>query len=215
MLAAAVLLVVWEMLRQNLPDPMKEHWPWRLQLLDLGSGATVATVIAALVLTRMQYAQTVRPAIGFHQVLTKGKTEELSVGVIDEATWKVEVYNGSSGILTVESLSYRVASTDVVDGAEIPWLDHGGAGQVMRAAGLVEWEDFRLHKVGSGVPMFINDGSKDLILLTIKTSAMLRLAVLDMRFVVKDALGDLHEVLYPCRALFPVQRALPDTDEET
>lgn len=78
-----------------------------------------------------------------------------------------------------------------------------------------EWEDFRLHNVGKGVPLFINDGSKDAILLTIKTSAMLRLSVLDMRFVLKDALGDLHEVLYPCRALFPVQRALPDTDEET
>ncbi|GAA2867651.1 hypothetical protein Acy02nite_09890 [Actinoplanes cyaneus] len=211
-LGVAGVMLIWEIVRQNLPEAVRAQWPWRLQLLDLESGATVVTVVAALTLTRMQYAQAVRPSIRFMITLTEGIFEELNQTDLHSAQWKLEMTNGGSSIVTVESIEYRIAPVHAVSSEEFRWLAYGDARQAIKAAGLTEWKDFRLHRAGPGLPLSAAN-SRDVLLLTITTAAMLRLEMLDLRLGVKDALGDRHEIFLPCREVFPVQLDSPESAE--
>jgi hypothetical protein len=38
-------VLVWEIIGPNLPADVLQHWPWRLRIFDLQSGATIVTVL--------------------------------------------------------------------------------------------------------------------------------------------------------------------------
>jgi hypothetical protein len=132
------LMVLWEIVRQNLPAETLTHWPWRLKLLDLESGTTLLTVLVVVILTRTQYAETIRPAIGWTEqpatsgighILASRHTKDAKSCVI------VNVFNGGGGSAVLVSVDYRVAIATQADVSE--WLSHPLLYSTMDSYGLV------------------------------------------------------------------------------
>ena len=202
-LAAACLLLGWEIVRQNLPKDMLEKWPWRFQILDLESGSTIATVVAVLIFTRMQYAQTMRPAIGF-RARPIGESNELDLRNLDNVAWNITVHNRGTGIATVDRIEYLIAAEERSVAKSIEWMAYDEARLALQRFGLVEFKDYRLHRLSQGYPLTAAD-IVDSPILTITTAAMIdALGVFDVRLRIQDALGDHHEIFLPFRETFPV-----------
>lgn len=64
-LGILVLNLIWDIIKINLDSEVAARWPWRFNLLDVPTSATLVGIVAGLLLTRAQFSKSVSPAIGW------------------------------------------------------------------------------------------------------------------------------------------------------
>ncbi|GIF31199.1 hypothetical protein Aut01nite_41850 [Actinoplanes utahensis] len=201
----AFLMVVWEVIRQNVPDGYLKRWPWKLELLNLESGATVLTVLIVVVFTRMQYAETVRPSIGWTMGPVRSEAERSSA-----AYWLsdirhmmiVNVFNGGGGGAVLVGVHYRVALSTQEHTSG--WIDHAELYELLDSFGMARGDGFycSLLRAGLPVPPGTSLLDRNLIAMMMSRECLRRLRILDIRLRFSDPVGDLHERVLACRFNF-------------
>jgi hypothetical protein len=198
--AFALTLLVWEIVRRNLPADALRHWPWRLELLDLQSASTILTVLLIVLFTRMQYAETVRPVLGW--TLVPPHRDGLPVPGSRDQLMMVNAFNGGNGGTVIESVRYRMALLGQPQ--PTPWLAHDAFYAALETAGLVRNQDFHFSYLRSGLPLLPGESALDkgVMVALFTRAALVRFRILDIRVRFRDQLGDLHERILPVRAVY-------------
>ncbi len=104
--SVAATLLLWETVRLNVPAGAATGRPWRLRILDLESAATIVTFLGLFLITRAQYAQTVRPAIGWQMRRNSRRGGHALRGRGD--VLEIAVHNGG-GTAVITKYEYRLA----------------------------------------------------------------------------------------------------------
>jgi len=194
------LTVCWEIVRQNLPPEVAKAWPWRLELLDLQSGTTVLTVFLAILFTRMQYAETIRPAIGWTFGIPPSRANlPLPAKRNGRDLLAVNVFNGGGGRAVLLSVQYRFALTHEEHPSN--WILHGELMRMLGARELKAGKDFHFSHMRPGSPLMPGQSELDkgaFVLLTTR-AVMRKFRILDIKLRFRDSLGDVHERILPCR----------------
>ncbi|MGW2525354.1 hypothetical protein ACWC09_52245 [Streptomyces sp. NPDC001617] len=189
--AVAVVLLAFCLIKQNLPGHLTRSWPWRLQLLDIGSAVTAVLGTGGASLARAQYAQTVRPSLGS------------SGHVYDRAprgglVWTFQLVNGSQDVAVIRSVAYWLTFTQTVldAGAANPerWLTQEEMVAAIAARRLVKGADFDFTHVGRGA---VTSASRRTGLGWFSEKAMREVEDLYVQVTVLDRAGDTHERVLP------------------
>ncbi|MFF5898492.1 hypothetical protein ACFY8O_21575 [Streptomyces argenteolus] len=192
MLGLLMLVLVWESIRGNLTPEAREHWPWRLQLLDMEALGSLLAVAVGAVLARAQYARTVRPYLGWRGSWARGHLRG------DTQAWAVGILNGGQHIATVESYDCQVVLAGRERRAGTRWTDITVAVEELTGAGLVVAEDFQLAELGPGFPL-VGTGSYETVLVGAFSKEFVdRVEALHVRIRVTDLVGDSHERIGDC-----------------
>ncbi len=182
-----LLLLVWAIVRQNLSVSTQSSWPWKLQLLDIQSATTAATITGGLILARAQYAVSVRPAISWG-----GNWE----GKADD-NWTIRLSNGSPATSYFKYLQYRVIPEGKSFGANEGWVPRDEAEQQLEDLGLRQGEDFALNLFGPKVPMSgtIDDNIR---IAWFSERAIAALESVEIKVRAVDQAGDVHQRIVYC-----------------
>jgi hypothetical protein len=91
---------IWDLIKSNLGSEAASQWPWRFNLLDIPTCATLIGLIAGLLLARAQFSKSMTPAVGW-----RGGTVKKS-DRIPRAAWTVLLYNYGPGNCRVAKIQY-------------------------------------------------------------------------------------------------------------
>jgi len=182
-----LLLLMWAIVRQNLSVSTRSSWPWKLQLLDIQSATTAATITGGLILARAQYAVSVRPAISWSG-RWEGKTGD---------RWIIRLSNGSPATSYFKYLQYRVMPESKSFGANEGWVPRDEAEQQLEDLGLHQGRDFTLNLFGPKVPMSgtIDDSSQ---IAWFSEKAVAALENVEIKVRAEDQAGDVHQRIVYC-----------------
>lgn len=203
---AAVLAVnlIWSVIRSNLDADTLDDWPYKFTLTDTSAAATLLVAVVSLVIARSQWAHANRPSIGF------GIDDEGQVFSKDSTVWRFWIYNAGPANAIVRRFEYRI----VLQGKTAPtlgspWVSLDAVNATLDGAGLEDGVTHHIRWIGGGFPLAPNikydDGSR-FAWMTVDALAQLRR--LDVRVVVEDGMGDIHE------CVFPVMDRLPSVTTE-
>ncbi|MFJ4677595.1 hypothetical protein [Kitasatospora sp. NPDC088783] len=209
--AAAVLLFVHTMVRQNLSARGLRSWPWSWQLLDTQSATAALLAAIGAIVARAQFARTVRPLLG--------NTGWPAVGHAPDGAlaWASHLRNGGSGAVVVVSLEYRLdffpdpvaeAGARAPDGPDGPgpstgWTGRDGAVAAVAGYGLRSGADYRFASIR---PNSFIGGESSFLLGWFAEPALAVVRDLYVRVTVRDRIGDLHQRVISC--LVDVDRPL-------
>jgi hypothetical protein len=195
------IVLVWEIVRSNLPQSMLPALPWRLRILDIQSATTAVTVFGALLVARLQYARTVRPALGWR--IRRLQTDLLPTAN-DERPWVVDVFNGGGGPAVIESIEYHLDFEGAPKRLSGAWHPAQNVIGTFNDHGLVFGRDYVVGVRGSGGPLPPATELDQGQFLAAFTDAVIRsLHHLDIRVRVSDSVGDVHERLLDCSQMLP------------
>ncbi|MFG2879981.1 hypothetical protein ACGFYU_34050 [Streptomyces sp. NPDC048337] len=188
-------VLVWEIVRGNVPEASRTQWPWRLELMSAEPLASLLAVSAGAVLARAQYARTVRPALGWRSEYVAGQLPGTS------KAWSVGVLNGGQHNVVVDHVDYRlVLAGDPPDepGHEPRWTGLAGIGERLAGAGLRATVDFRLVGMGAGYPL-VATGTYETVAVGVFSKRFIdEVRSFYMRIQVVDSVGDTHERIIQC-----------------
>ncbi len=189
-----LLLLVWAVIRQNLPSSLISRWPWKIQLLDIQSATTAATITGGLILARAQYASTVRPMISW-----AGNHVDVA-GYAEKAVWLVTVANGCATPAYYRAESYQVllkthGDPEPADDAP-PWITRDDAINLLRSKGLRLKVDYDLNYLGPAYPL--SAASPDCNLAIFTARAIETVSDILVRVRAQDLAGDVHERVIYC-----------------
>lgn len=192
-------VLVWEIVRGNIPAEARSHWPWRLELMSAEPLASLLAVSAGAVLARAQYARTVRPALGWRSEFVSGQLPGTA------KAWSVGVLNGGQHNVVVDHVDYRlVLAADPAEGAgqeagqEPEWTGLAAVGDRLAGAGLRATVDFRLMGMGPGYPL-VATGTYETVGVGVFSKRFIdEVRAFYMRIQVVDSVGDTHERIIQC-----------------
>jgi hypothetical protein len=194
LLGLSTLLLVWAIVRINLPSSMQSNWPWKLQLLDIQSATTVVTIVAGLIFARAQFASAVRPMAGW-----RGRVVEAR-GYSSKLVWLVRVVNRVSVPASFHSLEYCVnlesGLAQKSQGKYASWMSRAEAISLLSSVGLKEHVDYELNYFGSNIAI---SNSYDGGVLAIFTRRAMK--VIDdvlIRVQITDQSGDTRQITIYC-----------------
>jgi hypothetical protein len=188
----SLLLLAWSILRLDLPASFLSRWPWKVQLLDVQSATTVATITGGLVFARAQYATSVRPMISW-----TGRVVKMG-GFSSKLVRVVRVMNGSTYPAVFHTPRYRV----FLRGARVqrngaPWLSRAEAIDFLAAAGLIYRKDYDLKDFGPRFPMSNSSQGVGIIaLFTVRSMSVIDDVLIEMSAT--DQAGDTHQRVIFC-----------------
>ncbi|MFE2547678.1 hypothetical protein ACFXGI_03880 [Streptomyces sp. NPDC059355] len=190
------VVLVWEIVRGNMSEASRAHWPWRLQLMGAEPLASLLAVAAGAVLARAQYARTVRPMLGWRSEYVAGELPG------ESKAWRTGVLNGGQHNVGVHRVDYFVVMQgDPSDGRPVPegaWLSLGEAGERLGEVGLRPAVEFRLVSFGAGFPL-VATGTYETIAVGVFSKRFIdEVRALHMRIQVVDSVGDMHERVIDC-----------------
>ncbi|MED7930827.1 hypothetical protein SMD20_41835 [Nonomuraea sp. LP-02] len=187
---------MWEILKKNLSASFVNSWPWKLTLLDVGTSATLASAVLALLLARSQLARTNRPVISYSSFSDKSS-------FIKKAERVIHVRNAGAGHAIVCLVKYRYRMADprsgVGEGPLSDWMDWHDVVDRLEERNLTNWQHYVLPRIGNGstLPLASAAGA-GLEVVALTKKAMLTLADLDILLRIEDTLGDQHERVLVC-----------------
>jgi hypothetical protein len=188
------MLLLWAIIRQNLPASLISGWPWKIQLLDIQSASTAATITGGLILARAQYANTVRPMIGW-----TGNHVDVA-GYAEKAIWLVTVGNGCATPAYFQAEAYRVllkthGNSKPADDAP-QWMTRDDAIGLLSTAGLRLKVDYDLNYLGPAFPISISSQDCTLAIFTARATEAVDDVLVRVR--AQDLVGDVHERIIYC-----------------
>ncbi|WP_329328716.1 hypothetical protein [Streptomyces luteogriseus] len=193
LLTALVFMTVWAMVMGNLPQAVRQEWPWRLALLDQEALGSLLAVALGCVFARAQYAQTVRPVIGW-----RGKVSSSRTGMSSKLVWVVEIRSGGTHNAVAASVEYYVQPRGAETlPADVPWHGYQAAIEELESLGLQIGKDFDINPLGSGFPLSAAT-DKGLYAACLSIGAISVLDNLYIRLRVTDGVGDTHERILHC-----------------
>lgn len=215
--AVALALLVYSVIRDNLPDQLQHTWPWRLKFLDVQSATTAALAALGASLARAQYARTVRPVIGHSGRAVDG------MAPFGQRVWACSLTNAGQDVAVVSEISYLVTFLPAAQGtpgapgapgepaARAPgtWGTAVQAIEGIAAEGLEMRKDFMLTVItaGSALP---SQGKRFLGWFTEKAMRVVDEVYIQVQVV--DRVGDTHERVIAC--LKAADRTPAHTDPE-
>ncbi|MET9767702.1 hypothetical protein [Streptomyces sp. NPDC006415] len=207
LLAALMLILLWEAVRANVSPGVRDDWPWRLQLLDMEALGSLLAVAAGAVLARAQYARTVRPYLGYRGSWRRGLLTE------GEPAWRVGILNCGQHIAVVESWECHVVLRGGPEEAAQPWVAVPDVVATLTAGGLTVGQDYQLIAFGTGFPL-VGTGNYDTVPVGIFSQRCVeKVESLHIRVRVTDVVGDSYERVLDCmrgaRAAYNVPGAEP------
>jgi len=190
-------LLLWEVLRDNVDEPVRHTYPWRLTFLGVDTTATLAAAFIGLVVARGQFARTVRPTLGYSTRATIGEL----LGGSGGPGWTVKLYNGGPGKASIHRVDYWCEPRDPA--APSPeWLSRSAVQQRLGALGVVAGTDYALAWFGAGAPLpegaaagVEADGVE---VVSFRAPFREALSHFDVRVRVVDVAGDIHERILGC-----------------
>ncbi|MET4922393.1 hypothetical protein P3L51_08525 [Streptomyces sp. PSRA5] len=192
LLGILLAILLWEVVRSNMPAETRADWPWRLRLLEPDPLGSLLAVAAGAVFARAQYARTVRPYLGWRASWEKGDLRS------EGAAWRVGILNGGQHTAVIESYGFRVVRAGVSEDGDAAWVDARGAGAVLTAAGLTAGDDYLLVSFGPGFPL-VGSGNYETVLVGAFSKRVVdQVDALYLRVRVTDAVGDSHERIVNC-----------------
>ncbi|MFI1940091.1 hypothetical protein ACH44C_23420 [Streptomyces purpureus] len=192
LLVLLTLVLGWEIVRANMTEAARTHWPWRLQLLDMEPLGSLLAVAAGVVLARAQYARTVRPYLGWRGAWTAG-----ALGGTAPA-WRVGLLNGGQYTAVVDDYDVRVVLKGEPDPAATPWTDTAGATATLEGAGLAVGQDFTLVHFGPGFPLVSTGAYETVLVGAFSQRCVETVEAVYVRVRVVDTVGDTHERILDC-----------------
>ncbi len=195
LLSVLVVVLVWEVVRGNLPEAWRAGWPWRLQLMSQEPLASLLAVAAGAVLARAQYARTVRPVLGWRSAFVPGELAG------SERSWRVGILNGGQHNVALDRVDYRVVLAGGPDGEPAPgagWSDLAGVADRLTRAGLRAGVDMRIPTFGPGFPL-VATGTYETIEVGVFSKRFADVVqAFHVRIQVEDSVGDTHERVIDC-----------------
>jgi hypothetical protein len=144
-LAVLVLILIWEIIRANLPTTWLHDWPWRIDVLGVASAAALTGALAALVAARRQFAQTIEPHLGW-----SGSDESGSSSLGRNTRWYTELVNSGGGLAVVRNIEYRITPNGS-NRSERKWMDVDSARSFLKEdLELEEDTEFALTRISIG-----------------------------------------------------------------
>ena len=187
-------LLIWAIVRLNLPPSIISTWPWKIQILDVQSATTAVTITGGLILARAQYANAIRPMIGW-----LGTTEQ-SDKYSDKHIWPVDLINGCATPAYFRADGYcvqlKAQHNFERDNTESRWITRDEAIVLLEAAGLQHGVDYDLNYLGPSLPLSLSSPSFRLALFTPKAMRVVEDLLIQVR--AKDLTGDTHERIIYC-----------------
>ncbi|MEV4517582.1 hypothetical protein AB0K00_52580 [Dactylosporangium sp. NPDC049525] len=200
--ALVVLFVdlAWEVTRANVDAHLKSEWPWRATVLDPSTCATLAALIAGLLVTRRQYGQVHMPVISW-ATRPKGSDD------LTDPVRTIRIYNAGGGRAIVKSIAYRLELADEQPGqhpAPHSWMDWHSFIGAIESAGLNRPRDiFVFHLAPGAVIPLTAKSSEGIELLAFSRQAARRLRSVDVRIQATDTIGDVYEKQMQCLRGYP------------
>jgi hypothetical protein len=183
-LAFLTALLVWEIVRINVPHELIERYPFSITALGVAPTTALVGVLATLLFGRAQYAFVTRPLIGAGSDGWHGSKWSKK--------WTVYLYNGGPGHATVIRYEYYLVLT--ADLRPRGPLDYLGLRSALLAAGLKDEKDFRFRWISPGAPLPPQKSAKDgLELFTLNYRTIKSISKLEVLVWVTDVVGDRHE----------------------
>jgi hypothetical protein len=184
-----------QLARANVDTHLKSEWPWRATVLDPSTCATLAALIAGLLVTRRQYGQVHMPVISW-ATRPKGSDD------LTDPVRTIRIFNAGGGRAIVRSIGYRFELADEQPGqhpAPHSWLDWHSFVGAIEAAGLSRPQDiFVFHLSPGAVVPLTAKSSEGIELLAFSRRAAARLRSVDVRIQVTDTIGDVYEKQLQC-----------------
>jgi len=192
---ASLLLLAWAIIHLNIPNSARSAWPWKLQLLDIQSATTAATITGGLIFARAQYATAVRPMISWMGNVVE--SDELS----DKYIWLVRLVNGSTAPAVIHSLQYQVHLRVDTQAGEVEtspaWVSYGEAVAQIDNAGLKSGTDYFLPPSGQSFPLSVSS-SYHLILGLFTQKSMRIIDDVLIKINATDQSGDTYQRIVYC-----------------
>ncbi|GAB1824064.1 hypothetical protein [Herbidospora sp. RD11066] len=195
--AVLTLLLVnlcWEVIKNNVGAVAKTSWPWRFLLLDLSATATLAGIVATLILARLQLSRSMHPVINWSAYDEPSR-------YVRNSLWTVHLRNGGPGRALVHSTAYRirVRRPGTASDSSPPWVDWTEAVAAIEATGVTFRDDFFLLTLRNGAslpPSGLPDAGIEVFAINRRTAA--RVVEVSMRIQVVDVIGDQYERVITC-----------------
>ncbi|MEU6868659.1 hypothetical protein ABZ924_36430 [Streptomyces sp. NPDC046876] len=195
LLCALGAILVWEVVRSNLPEATRARWPWRLELMSQEPLASLLAIAAGAVLARAQYARTVRPVLGWRSSFAEG---ELTAG---QRCWRVGLFNGGQHNVVLTRVDYRLVAAADPEGAAGPegeWSDLAGVAARLAALDLRAGVDIRIASFGGGFPL-VATGTYETIEIGVFSRRFVdEVRSFQVRVRMEDSVGDSHERVIDC-----------------
>ncbi|MFE6847812.1 hypothetical protein [Streptomyces sp. NPDC057686] len=195
LLCLLVAVLAWEVVRDNLSEATRAHWPWRLRLMPEEPLASLLAVAAGAVLARAQYARTVRPVLGWRSEYVAGELPG------ESKAWVTGILNGGQHNAGLHRADYfPVMDGDPHEGPvpEEAWMSAREAGERLGAVGLRPAADFRLIAIGAGFPL-VATGTYETIRVGVFSKRFIdEVRAFHLRIQVVDSVGDTHERIIDC-----------------
>ncbi|MEV4557604.1 hypothetical protein AB0K51_11480 [Kitasatospora sp. NPDC049285] len=184
--ATAALLLVYAVVRDNLPDGT--GWP---RLLDVQSATTTAVATGGAALARAQYARAVRPALGFSGRVADGLAPD------GRLVWAAHVLNAAQDVAVVTDIAYavRLRAADGTAEPVGPWTALEAVVARIEGRGLAWHRDFFLVNYGPGAPF---GPQANRVIAWFTEAAMAQVEEVYLRLRVADRVGDEHERILRC-----------------
>jgi hypothetical protein len=114
----------------------------------------------------------------------------------------IDLFNGGHGVAVVDSLEYRIAFSD--QRGHSGWITHSRLHLLLEERGHRHNSSFHFAYVRPGFPLQPGRSLRDrhLFLAQLTQDTLKAFRILDVRIRVRDQVGDLHERVLPCRAVF-------------
>jgi hypothetical protein len=128
----------------------------------------------------------------------------------DKSRWTIRFFNGGSGHAIVSKVRYSVGWRRTSDDhTTVSWLDFRSTLNRLRAARLIEGDDFALFHFGEGAALpAVKSSSDGIELAAFGERCLSALRAFDIWIQVTDTVGDTHERILRC--LEPLAKAEED-----
>ncbi len=190
----AFIFLTWAVIRLNLPPSVLSRWPWKVQILDVQSATTALTITGGLILARAQYANTVKPMIGW-----LGAVEQ-TTAYSNRHIWPVDLINGCStpAYFRADGYFLLLKARQVTDFEEsnVNWVTRDDIIAFLETMDVRHGLDYELNYLGPSLPLSLSSPIFRLALFTPKAMH----AIDDLLILVraKDLVGDVHERIIYC-----------------
>jgi hypothetical protein len=201
LLVLILMNLTWDIFKINIAHNLRTAWPWRVNALDVATCATLAGILAGLLVTRSQLSRTMRPAVSW-------RTTDAQSGQINRAARTVHVYNAGGGRAVIDQVKYRISARNPNDSSSgSDWARWEDAIRQIELLGLKHRKDFYILHLGAGASVPGSD-SVGIELAAFTKKAYSRLSRVDVLIQFDDIVGDTYEIVIACLSILSALRSV-------